>query len=35
VTLFETGTGHRARPRVSQMIVVESSQNDWAVDRLP
>ena len=35
VTLFEAGTGHRARPRVSQMIVVESSQDDWAVDRLP
>ena len=34
VTLFEPGTGH-ARPRVSQMIVVESGQNDWAVDRLP
>jgi hypothetical protein len=33
VTLFEAG--HRARPRVSQMIVVESSQDDWAVDRLP
>jgi hypothetical protein len=35
VTLFGAGTGHRVRPRVSQMIVVESSQNDWAVDRLP
>jgi hypothetical protein len=34
-TLFEAGTGHRPRPRVSPMIVVESSQNDWAVDRLP
>jgi hypothetical protein len=35
VTLFEPGTGRRARPRVSQMIVVRSGQDDWAVDRLP
>jgi hypothetical protein len=35
VTLFGARAGHRAQPRVSQMIVVESSQNDWAVDRLP
>jgi hypothetical protein len=35
VTLLEPGTGHRARPRVSQMIVVRSGQDDWAVDRLP
>ena len=35
VTLFEPATGHRTRPRVSQMIVVRSGQDDWAVDRLP
>lgn len=35
VTLFEPGSGPRARPRVSQMIVVRSGQDDWAVDRLP
>lgn len=35
VTLFGAGAGHRAQPRVSRVIVVESSQNDWAVDRLP
>jgi hypothetical protein len=35
VTLLEPGTGHRPRPRVSQMIVVRSGQDDWAVDRLP
>jgi hypothetical protein len=35
VTLFEPATGPRARPRVSQMIVVRGGQDDWAVDRLP
>jgi hypothetical protein len=35
VTLLEMTLGHRVHPRISQVVVVRSGKEDWAVDRLP
>jgi len=36
VALFEIGPDHKwVHPRFTQIIVVNSSKDDWAVDKLP
>ncbi|MGA9039158.1 MAG: hypothetical protein WB421_01360 [Terriglobales bacterium] len=36
VTLFEIGADHKwVHPRFSQIIVVNTGKDDWAVDKLP